>query len=226
MQQYKFYATLLDAFEWYLGSEQPTAEQDFIDKINRKPFQSDAAEKGTAFNDVMDIVLTQQHPGEDDKIVTELVKKHKFNYDLIYDLAIHLHGSVPQFFCKRELHTSKGSIEIYGYMDYIKYKKAIDLKTTKTYTLGKYANSWQKIVYPWCLAGEGIFVDEFEFLVTDFEHIYREPYPVQIDNNAGQLTEICERLIDFIEAKRMFITDKKIFGGENNTTTKRTGLLV
>lgn len=223
--QYRFYATLLDAFQWYLDTEQETAEQDLLDKINRKPFQSDAAEKGTAFNDVLDIKLKAVPKIEESNKATELIEKHKFNTDIIYNLSIQLYGAVPQHYTSRILQTSKGSIELYGYIDYVLYNRAIDLKTTKTYTLGKYSNSWQKIVYPWCLAGDGIIVDEFNFLVTDFEHIYNEPYPVQ-NTNAGLLTAHCERLIDFIEEKRMFITDKKIFGGENDSHTKRTGELV
>lgn len=210
--QYKFYATLLDAFQWYLDSEQETAEKDFIDKINRVPFQSDAADKGKAFNDLIDVCLTKGWTSNELSVMENIQSKYGFNTELIDSLVKELQGSVPQYFCSRVLHTSKGSIEIYGYMDFIKFTKAIDLKTTKTYTLGKYDKSWQKVVYPWCLVEDGIFVDEFEFLVTDFEHIYKEPYPINIYNIEAQLTVICLILIDFIEAKRHLITDKKIFG--------------
>lgn len=222
--KYKFYATLLDAFQWYLDTEQETAEQDFLDKINRVPFQSDAAEKGSAFNDVLDIKLKQVPLPEETRKSEELLAKYKFNSNLLYELSIRLCGSVPQYFCKRTLETSKGTLELYGYVDYILYQKAIDLKTTKTYTLGKYATNWQQVVYPWCLAGEGVIINEFEFLVTDFENIYREPYPVNLHN--GYLIWHCERLIDFIESKKMFITDKKIFGGENEINAERHKLVV
>lgn len=75
--KYRIYATLLDAFGVYLNSdviwdkywgwsENPphTPEefheqqfQELIDRINRKPFDSEAADKGTAFNEVIDCMV-------------------------------------------------------------------------------------------------------------------------------------------------------------------------
>lgn len=74
MQQpkYRFYATILDAFWNYLNSDivyarywgfsenPPHTEDEFhelqfqelIDRINRKPFDSEAADRGTAFNEI------------------------------------------------------------------------------------------------------------------------------------------------------------------------------
>lgn len=74
---YRFYATLLDGFQDYLNSdiiwekywgysENPphTPEefkekqfQSFIDRINRVPFDSEAADKGTAFNEIIDCMI-------------------------------------------------------------------------------------------------------------------------------------------------------------------------
>ena len=41
--KYRFYATLLDSFYWFLNSESETAEQEFIDKINRVPITDEKA---------------------------------------------------------------------------------------------------------------------------------------------------------------------------------------
>lgn len=74
---YQFYATLLDAFAGYINSsiiyqeywgfsENPgKTEQDFeaeqfqslIDRINRVPFDSEAADRGTAFNEIVDCMI-------------------------------------------------------------------------------------------------------------------------------------------------------------------------
>lgn len=74
---YKFYATLLDGFQDYLNSDQiweqywgysdnppHTPEEfkqiqfkSFIDRINRVPFDSEAADKGTAFNEIIDCMV-------------------------------------------------------------------------------------------------------------------------------------------------------------------------
>ena len=84
MQQpnYRIYATLLDAFWGYLNSdviwdkywgwsENPphTPEefheqqfQELINRINRKPFDSEAADKGTAFNELVDALIENRKP--------------------------------------------------------------------------------------------------------------------------------------------------------------------
>ena len=71
---YRIYATLLDSYFNYLNSDviyeryygwsenPPYTEEEFrqkqfqelIDRINRRPFDSEAADKGTAFNEVID----------------------------------------------------------------------------------------------------------------------------------------------------------------------------
>jgi len=60
MVQYKFYATLLDSYQWYLDSEDDNSFQEFIDKINRVPFTSEAAERGTAFNKLVDLIKNRE----------------------------------------------------------------------------------------------------------------------------------------------------------------------
>lgn len=75
--KFKFYATLLDAFTSYLKSDAiwerywgfsenpPHTPEEFrqqqfqslIDTINRVPFDSEAADKGTAFNEVVDCMI-------------------------------------------------------------------------------------------------------------------------------------------------------------------------
>ena len=76
--KYLFYATLLDAYQDYLSSDEiyqeywgysenpPFSEDEFhekkrlelIDRINRVPFDSEAADKGTAFNEIIDCMIT------------------------------------------------------------------------------------------------------------------------------------------------------------------------
>lgn len=74
---YRIYATLLDSYFNYLNSDviyeryygwsenPPCTEEEFrqkqlqelIDRINRRPFDSEAADKGTAFNEVIDCMV-------------------------------------------------------------------------------------------------------------------------------------------------------------------------
>ena len=96
---YKFYATLLDGYQDYLRSseihqeywgfsENPSKTEDefemeqlqgLINRINRVPFDSEAADKGTAFNEVVDcLVLNQKTAREDMSIVSDKEKGISF----------------------------------------------------------------------------------------------------------------------------------------------------
>ena len=210
---YKFYATLLDAYKWYQASESDSCLQELIDKINRVPFVSEAASKGSAFNNLIDSILSCGY----DKLGEQITRfdSFEFNTNLVKEIAEILTGSITQYFTSSLIQTSKGLVEIYGYIDYVQYYKAIDLKCTGSYDLGKFKGSMQKHVYPVCLADENIFVDEFEFLVTDYKGIFRESYKVDLEESKREIINVCESLIDFLEIKKPEITDRKVFGLEN-----------
>lgn len=90
--KYKFYATLLDRFYDYLNSDvvwekywswsenpplspEQFKEQQFkelIDRINRVPYDSEAADKGTCFNEIVDCLIEHR---KSDKIQIERVYK-------------------------------------------------------------------------------------------------------------------------------------------------------
>ena len=88
---YLFYPTILDSFQSFLdseknwelfygGSEDPKysveeyeamQRQELIDRINRVPFESEAADRGTAFNEVVDcLILGRNTEREDMEIVS------------------------------------------------------------------------------------------------------------------------------------------------------------
>lgn len=206
---YKFYATLLDAFTWYQASEGENAEQEFLDKINRVPVTDPKAlermNRGTAMNDVIDAMLA----GVGDEAVT-----HSFDVGVVTEIALYLIGSTPQHYTETTIEVDGKFVTLYGYIDYVRESKCIDLKTTSSYDLGKYKGSMQRHLYPFSLSKEGVMVDEFEFLVTDFTSVFKEPYKVDLAESESALKNICAQLISFIESKRQLITDKKIFGIE------------
>lgn len=199
--QYKFYPSLLDAYEWYANSENENAESDLINKINRVKFQSDLADKGTWFNQLIDLALI----GEE---------RFDLNYldGVAKEITARLQGAICQGFTSTIINVNGVLVELYGYYDYVQLDKVIDLKTTKNYELGKYQKSLQLHFYPVSLIDEGNEINEFEFLVTDFESVYSEPYKVDYNNSLSILTEKCQQLINFLEAKKHLITDTKIFG--------------
>lgn len=212
--KYRFYATLLDAFAWYQVSESENAEQELLDKINRVPITDEKAlervNRGKELNDLVDGILR----GEielTDETVSFNYGGFEFRATVIRELVQYLSGAVIQHRTSTIIIANGVAVEVYGVADYIKQNKCIDLKTTSGYDLGKYKDSMQRHLYPVCLYNEGIAIDEFEFLITDFNSVFKEPYQVDTIQSNSILATQCAMLIEFIESRKHLITDTKIF---------------
>lgn len=213
---YRFYATLLDSYTNYLNSniiweaywgfsDNPphTPEefkqkqfQDLIDRINRVPFESEAAAKGTAFNEIVDAMIEHRAPGNGvsvEKIwdrmdmtgepavgakVTALkanIKTKQSEYVFVFDIAMcrefanYYKGALTQQFVKGIVHTRFGDVEVYGYVDELMPQSIHDIKTTGRYSVGKFKDHWQHHVYPYCYNQQGIFLPIFEYNVAQID---------------------------------------------------------
>lgn len=263
--KYKFYPSLLDQFEKYLHIdrefehffnrdreteeykktyEEIEAEKllSLLNSINRVPFDSEKADKGTAFNDIVDYFIHGKQP-----IKTQIVedinadqitatcnnRTFYFSYRFCCKAAEYFHGSISQLFVRAILPTKYGNVELYGYIDELIRNKVYDIKTTSRYEFGKYSEGWQRHVYPYCLLASGLVkdIDSFEYtayqlkggtsrtpLITGVQ--YPELYKYDPEQSKGLLTLHCERFIEFLESNRELITDKKVFGGENDDKSK------
>ena len=232
--KYKFYATLLDSFQRYIDSAETwekyftekytfdeyeqMAKKEFIDKINRVPFTSEAADKGTAFNQLIDCLING--------VLSENIKEVEINYTIKYNdfeftfnkelcdtIADYFSGAVSQYFTESILNTTLGAVNLYGYIDELTPFKTVDVKTTASYSAFKFRKNWQHKVYPFCLINEGVNCREFEYFVVEFAKetkIHKEIYLFK-DEYINDLIDICEKLILFIEENKSLITDKKIF---------------
>jgi hypothetical protein len=207
MQQYKFYATLLDSYSWFLQSEQDDAFQDFIDKINRKPYTSEAAEKGKAFNEIID-----------DKTLIKLVgnevtyKTFEFKTSLINDFKAYFSHAASQVYTSTHLEVNNSLIELYGFADKVFQDTCFDIKTTAKYGFPKFIGSWQHKIYPFCFNQNGIKIEKFEYIITDFTNIFKEQYVYNPERDIPAIKNICSSLVDFVERHKTLITDRKIFG--------------
>ena len=227
---YRFYATLLDGFQYYLSKvDDDNAFQDFIDRLNRKPFFSEAAMKGSAFNELVDLLIENKVRLSDfpvDKKGNVLfpyeekgVKKDfPFKPDILRLMTDRLKGSVPQKYTEAVLPTRKGNVLLYGFADEVQRNKVIDIKTTGRYIFPKYLHAWQSKVYPYCLKKQGVYVDTFEYLVTDFRNVFVEEYPYKPERDVLELQRFSEQLIDFIENHKNLITSQKLFNAESPST--------
>lgn len=259
--EYRIYPSLLDKFQAYLDSgqeadsfyntDQETGEQkltadeiadlrerELLDTVNRVPREpSEAADKGTCFNEIVDRIIEHRKDGREDVSVETLrdsqppcikaeMDGFTFHFDipLCCEVAAMFPGAVCQHLCKGMIETAYGTVELYGYADEVTMDKVYDIKTTSSYTFGKFERAWQKDVYPYCLvaSGEMTEVKEFEYTVVKFRggtarsplitgDIYREAYTYNHEATAVRLRQMLERFIEWLEANRHKITDKKIF---------------
>ncbi len=246
--QYNFYATLLDAFQNYLSnseiyqqyygfSENPKLTEDefeqeqfqgLIDRINRVPFESEPADKGTAFNEVIDCIIENRKSeswdiiskSDNNVIIAGRVKEidgekvaqtFDFNLSLSVEIAKYLKGALTQQRVEAILPTQYGNVNLYGYIDQLMPFKVVDLKTTKSYKAFKYRNNWQHKVYPYCLIENGTEITQFEYVITDFKKVYTEIYNYDTEKDLMALKNHCEQFIEFLNEHKNLITDKKIF---------------
>lgn len=259
---YAFTPSQLDAFQsfldaeydwgqWWGNSEEPAksveeyaaeCEKNLIDQINRCPKEPiEAADRGTCFNAVIDILI---HPEQkiSDEINVESVKFGEewaiaasmngfyfpFDRELCYEVAHRFRGSISQYPCGAPLQTNKGLVWLYGYPDEWCGDKISDIKTTGEYHFGKYERKWQKHVYPYAVveSGDCTEIKEFEYTAVKLSEptkkdpvihgeIYPEVYTNDHEQNRRLLQDVCERFIEWLEYRRSFITGRKIFGGEN-----------
>lgn len=242
--KYQFYATILDAFQNYLSSssifqtywgnsenpkktEQEFEEEQFqslLDRINRVPFESEPADKGTAFNEVIDCLIENRKPSEkfqfkthkDLGVIAAAYKSYVFEFPLklCLDFKNRFDGAMPQYRTEAILPTKYGDVLLYGYIDELLPDKVVDIKTTSKYNAFKFRDHWQHMVYPYCLIEDGNLINTFEYVVTDFKSVYSEVYVFNPERDVPRLTTHVERFIEFLESNRDLITDKKIFNND------------
>lgn len=251
--RYRIYATLLDAWQdyletpqiydryWGFSNEPPHTLEEFwikqyaslIDKINRVPFTSEAASKGTAFNAVIDTLITR-HPddkvkmgkvfGENGKWIAIQAElggfTFQFPYEICREFATYYKDAIPQVRVNAILPTGYGNVELYGYIDELMPLSVHDIKYTGNYSASKFKHHSQHLVYPYCLIQNGSNITTFEYNVAEESksgkwQTYTETYVFDPDRDIPILCQRCEGLIEFLLQNLEFITDRKIFGGEN-----------
>ncbi len=237
-QKYNFYATLLDSFQNYLDradlyqkyygfSETPPytevewdekMERELIDKINRVPFESEAADKGTSFNEVVDCIMenrTSENMFISSKLKEGFISVHfkeyqfEFENSLCFEFANYFKGALTQQRVSSRIMTCYGLVQVYGVIDELMPLSIHDIKTTSKYEAFKYKKNWQHIVYPYCTG-----INDFEYNITDFKDTYTEKYVFDKERDTERLKKHCELFIEFIEQNKELITDKKIFAND------------
>lgn len=200
---YRIYPTILDAYFNYLNSDviyerywgwsenPPCTQEEFhelqyqelIDRINRVPFDSEAADKGTALNEIIDCMVDKRKSeimqidrvykverfsaydevGKplyyDEEKTNEVIalkavyheREFTFPISICRELADYYKGGLTQQRVEAILPTAYGNVLVYGLIDYLMPTTVNDLKTTGSYTVGKFKDHHQHLVYPFAL---------------------------------------------------------------------------
>ena len=97
-----------------------------IDRINRVPFDSEAADRGTAFNEVVDALIEKRKPAGMDVertpdnaayMVSYNNRKFTFPISLCREFSKYYEGALSQQRVSATLPTAFGPVEVYGVID-------------------------------------------------------------------------------------------------------------
>jgi len=249
---YRFYATLLDGYQGYLcsselyqkfwgNSEDPKkTEEEFekeqfqglIDRINRVPIDSEPADRGTCFNEIIDCLIEKKN-SEKVKLVSNKLsntitarynnRNFVFSLQMCREVAAYYQNAIPQVLTSGMLNTRYGLVELYGYIDELMPTCVIDIKVKSKYEAFSFKNNWQHRVYPYCLREQGIIIDDFYYDIyvlgkdNELKEEHQEFYHFVPERDIPALITHCEGLIEFIETNRHLITDNKIFNLQQQT---------
>ena len=209
---------------------------DSINRVDREP--SEAADKGTCFNEIVDCLIENRkssrsdieiHSEKLDDNTTAIIAEmdgFSFAYDAKFckEVANYFKGAITQHYCSANIFTKYGDVKLYGYIDEWLPNRICDIKTTSSYTFGKFENKWQRYAYPYCCieSGETTQVDEFEFTIFVWNKtplltatMYKEVYTYRHKQATEKLRAIIEHFIWWLNTRKLFITDKRIIGGVN-----------
>lgn len=214
-------------------------ESELIDMINRVDgIPCEAADRGTAFNEIIDCLIEHSSCRRRDmkihstttpdmqKVIVAEINDFKFIYDTQFckQVAALFPGSLTQYLCEGTMRTSRGTALLYGYIDEWVGNRLYDIKTTGYYNFGKYERKWQRHLYPWCVIESGMTteIESFEYTVVVFPKgqlilsgsVYPEVYTYDHIQSTILLRGHVEAFIDWLESRRKFITNPRIFGGK------------
>lgn len=185
--KYRLYPSLLNLFGRFLLGK--LSEDDLLDRINRVPVpQTEAQVRGLSFEDA----------------VIKGVDEEKFDPAILQRVRALLPRPMvrTQVYCEYQLK----EVLVYGYVDVIGKTLAVDIKTTRLYVPGSFADSHQNFYLP-ALKSRGI--RSLRYVITDFTEVYQEDYSQSLDLSFQE--EQVQSFCGFLEEHRKRITDLRVF---------------
>lgn len=184
---YRFYPSLLNTYSRFLQGK--ISKQELLDRINRVPIpQTEAQLRGVSFEDA----------------VLKGIGEDQFDTNILAEVRQRLPKPIvqTQVYCQYQIN----DVLIYGFVDVLGRKEALDLKTTSHYEANRFQQDHQNFYLP-ALYARG--VKQMRYLITDFAQVYEEVYETNLDFE-GQLEEVYS-FKSFLSEHRDLITDAKVF---------------
>lgn len=252
--QYRISPTLLDSYfgyvnsndiwEKYWGRSKSPAKtpnefhkekfEELIKSINREDREvGQAAQYGSAFNDVVDIFLGNKVAGattygycDSDYFVIIDNERFVFPLDLIKAVVSKVEGAICQQRLEGVISTRFGKVVLSGYSDHITSFNTVDLKTTGNYEPGQFRDNHQHKIYPYIMHQMGAPIDTFTYLVVEWYiskkdgritrwEIFEEQYLYDKVWTPHEIRKRCEQLIAFVKQHEKLITNNHFWNDKN-----------
>ena len=145
-----------------------------------------------------------------------------FPISICREFANYFKGALTQQRVEAILPTRYGDVLVYGFIDELMPTSVHDIKTTGSYSVGKFKNNFQHLVYPYALIQNGNDIRTFEYNILEFSKAgypvdtYTETYVFNPERDIPILTNHCEDFIRFLEENKGLITDTKIINLQSN----------
>lgn len=203
----------------------------FLDSVNRVPYESDAATRGTCFNELIDCMLK----GSTQSSIMEIEKndelyhcKHlasgrefDFHPGIVKTLYKRYRGAQPQVLVEAPINVGGEEVLLYGYIDELMPFAIHDIKTTGKWELNKFRHHAQHLVYTYCVRHLGSDCDQFHYDIVQWgkepgkEEFNIESY-MWTHESYAQLYELVSGCVSLLGYLKPLITDKRVFGGVND----------
>ena len=160
---YQISPTFLDSFAYYIAKEDGEQERaELLARLRGEPTEiSESMQRGIDFETAV---------GKFRDGTYEMVPGQESYDSCVMEISRLVAGGIPQMHVEREL----GGVLVHGYIDFLNANWIYDIKTTKSYEVGKYLQRNQHLAYLYCL--EPCDIRHFGYLVTDFRNVYAEDY--------------------------------------------------
>lgn len=196
---YKLYPTLLNSFSLYLNQVKDSSgkllvdEIELIERINKVKKPATTAQT-TGINFEKAVLL-----GENEELFDEKIIENARNL-------------IPKKFKTQVyLESRYKNTQIYGFVDGVGENIAFDLKSTQSYSPGRFAKNHQNL---YLLGLQTFGIKQLDYVITDFKEVYLESYHLDDYDFEPLYNEILS-FVDFLNENRKFIRNKKIFDSKS-----------